>query len=188
MVFLFAKLLSHKYALPDSLRVKILNRDDYTCVFCGYKSEKFQVVDHIDGDPENNDDSNFQIICQICNLIKHAGRGCVVQGIVDLYKEAKYNQNEIVNITRELRDEGGGDAEIIRHLGLRNKVPFKQDWEYLRPLFAFVTCRSSKKLDMYDRWVSFHKSNEVFYQKKRDINKMKTQNPQAQLKDYFESR
>ncbi|MEM2648501.1 MAG: HNH endonuclease, partial [Candidatus Bathyarchaeia archaeon] len=78
------------------LRLKILKRDDYTCQYCGYRSEKFQIIDHIDGNPQNNEESNLQTICQMCNLIKHAGQGCVVKGVVDLYKDSKYNQNDII--------------------------------------------------------------------------------------------
>ena len=36
------------------LRLKILQRDNYTCSYCGYKSEKYQIVDHIDGNPEKD--------------------------------------------------------------------------------------------------------------------------------------
>lgn len=79
----------------------------------------------------------------MCNLIEHAGMGCVLQGIVDLYKKAKYGQNEIVAKTRQLRAAGKPDAEIIRELGLEEKMEFKQDWAYLKPLFGFVTSRKA---------------------------------------------
>lgn len=138
------------------LRQKILARDNFTCAYCGYRSEKYQIVDHIDGDPENNSDSNFQIVCQMCNLVKHSGQGCVIQGIVDLYQEAKYSQSDIIRITREMRDKGSTDAEIIAFLGLKNKVPFKMDRDYLRKLFGFVTSRPSKAGDMYNNWVQYH--------------------------------
>ncbi len=69
-----------------TLRQTILVRDDFTCAYCGYRADKYQVVDHIDGDPENNGESNLQVVCQMCNLVKHAGQGCVIVGIVDLYK------------------------------------------------------------------------------------------------------
>ena len=74
------------------LRLNILLRGNYTCAYCGYKSEKYQIADHIDGDPENNDEKNLQVICQMCNLVKHAGQGCVIQGIVDLYEDSKFTK------------------------------------------------------------------------------------------------
>jgi len=139
-----------------ALRQIILTRDNFTCAYCGYRSEKYQIVDHIDGDPENNADENFQIVCQMCNLIKHSGQGCVVQDIVDLYTESKYNQSDIVRITREMRDKGAGDEEIIRQLGLKNRAPFKMDREYLRKLFGFVTSRTGSAGDMYNNWLRYH--------------------------------
>ena len=139
------------------IRLKILKRDDYTCHYCGYRSEKFQIVDHIDDNPENNDENNLQTICQMCNLIKHAGQGCVIKGVVDLYKESKYNQNDIIRITREMRDAGKSDEEIIRFLGLKHKMPFKMDKKYLEKLYGFVTSRPTKSgNDMYDRWKAYH--------------------------------
>src|SRR3989344_2985444 len=142
------------------LRLKIVQRDNYTCSYCGYKSEKYQIVDHIDGDPENNEDKNLQVICQMCNLVKHSGQGCVVQGIVDLYSESKCSQNDIVHITREMRDRGANDEEIIKFLGLKNKVPFKMDREYLKRSYGYVTSRKSiTGNNMYDRWMNYHMKN-----------------------------
>lgn len=141
------------------LRLKILKRDDYTCQYCGYRSEKFQIIDHIDGNPQNNEESNLQTICQMCNLIKHAGQGCVVKGVVDLYKDSKYNQNDIIRITREMRDQGKSDEEIIRFLGLKHKMPFKMDKKYLERLYGFVTSRPTRTgNDMYDKWKAYHNS------------------------------
>src|SRR3989338_629360 len=107
------------------LRLKIVQRDNYTCSYCGYKSEKYQIVDHIDGNPENNTDKNLQVICQMCNLIKHAGQGCAVQGIVDLYEEANHTQNEVISLTRKLRDKGKSDSEIKMNSVLKEKLNLK---------------------------------------------------------------
>jgi len=123
------------------LRLKILERDDYSCQYCGFKCNKWQIVHHIDGNPNNNSHPNLMVVCQMCNLIEHAGMGCVLQGVTDLYRKAKYSQNEIVAKTRQLRAAGKTDTEIIRELGLEEKVQFKQDWNYLRPLIGFVTSK-----------------------------------------------
>jgi len=125
------------------LRLKILKRDNYKCQYCGFRVEKWQIVHHIDGNPNNNDESNLETICPMCNLIHHAGQGCVVQGIVDLYEKSKYSQNEIIQITRKLRAEGKNDEKIIKLLGLENKMPFKMDKRYLKKLFGFVTSRKT---------------------------------------------
>ncbi|MBI2148873.1 HNH endonuclease [Candidatus Woesearchaeota archaeon] len=78
------KLKSDEWRL---LREKILKKDNYTCAYCQYRLEKYQIVDHINGDPEDNNLENLQTICQMCNIVKHAGQGCVIQDIVDLYRE-----------------------------------------------------------------------------------------------------
>ena len=56
-----------------SIRKRILKRDDYTCAYCGYRSEKRQNVHHIDGNPKNNDDSNLEVVCPDCHKVMHAG-------------------------------------------------------------------------------------------------------------------
>ncbi len=129
----------------QKLRKKILKRDNYTCAYCGYKSEKYQIVDHIDGDPKNNKDENLQIVCQMCNLIKHSGQGCEIQAVVDLYRKSKYPQYVIIKITRKMRDEGASDEEIIKVLELQDKAKFKMDKNYLRNLFCFITSRRTNQ-------------------------------------------
>jgi len=143
--------------LWQSTRARILQRDDFTCQYCGYRSEKYQIIHHLDENPNNHNEDNLVTICQMCNVIMHSGQGCVVKGIVELYKESKFSQNEMIRITREMRDEGKSDEEIKEFLGLEGKVPFKMDKAYLRKLFGFVTSRSTKTgQDMYDRWKAYH--------------------------------
>lgn len=124
------------------LRLKILKRDNYTCQYCGFRAEKWQIVHHINGDPNNNDEKNLETICPMCNLIHHSGWGCVVQRIVDLYKKSRCSQNAIIQITRKYRAQGGTDEEIINYLGLEQKIPFKMNRSYLKKLFGFVTSRN----------------------------------------------
>lgn len=125
------------------IRKKILGRDHYACQYCGFSAEKWQIVHHIDGNPNNNHESNLMVICQMCNLVEHAGMGCVIQGIVDLYKKSKLSQNEIITKTRELRAMRKTDGEIIKELGLEEKTEFRQDRNYLHSLFGFVTSRKA---------------------------------------------
>lgn len=127
------------------LRLQILNRDNYACQYCGFKAEKWQIVHHIDGDPNNNEHKNLETICQMCNLIHHSGQGCVVQGVVDLFRISKFNQNEVVQITRKMRAEGKSDQEIIEFLGLKEQFEFKMDRDYLKVLFGFITLREAEQ-------------------------------------------
>ena len=126
-----------------TLRLEILKRDDYTCRYCGFKAAKWQIVHHIDGNPNNNNKRNLVTVCQMCNLIHHAGQGCAVQNVVDLYKKSNYSQNEIIQITRKMRSQVKPDSEIILFLGLKKKMPFKTDKKYLQKLFGFLTSRKA---------------------------------------------
>ena len=122
-----------------------MKRDNYTCQYCGFRAEKWQIVHHIDGNPNNNQETNLETVCPMCNLVHHAGQGCVVQGILDLYKKSNFSQNEIVQITRDMRAEGMSDEKIIAHLGLNEKVTFKMNKNYLKELFGFVTARKAEQ-------------------------------------------
>ena len=64
---------------------------------------------------------------------------------VDIYEKSKYNQNEIVQITRKMREEEKTDDEIIKFLELENKTNFKQDLKYLAERFGFITSRKKDK-------------------------------------------
>ena len=119
--------------------------------------EEIQIVDHIAGDTENNSDDNLQIVCQMCNCVKHAGQGCVLKGVVELYRISWFSQNTLIILTRFLRDSGKSDEEIKKLLGFDEEVQFEMDREYLKPLFAFVTSRQTHSgNDMYDRWRNYH--------------------------------
>jgi len=148
----FANPVSWRTVAPDmtsrkkwkQIRMKILERDDYACQYCGFKAEKWQIVHHIDGNPNNNSPNNLMVVCQMCNLIEHAGMGCIIQGIVDLYKKSNYTQNQIIIKTREMRAKNKTDEKIIKELGLKEKTEFRQDWNYLKPLYGFVSSRKAE--------------------------------------------
>ncbi len=135
------------------IRSKALERDNYTCQYCDHRSEKYQIVHHLDENPANNSEDNLAVICQMCNVVMHAGQGCVIQGVVDLYRESKYSQTDVIRITRRMRFSGRkNDEEIIAYLGLREKMPFVMNKTYLEVLVGFVTSRAGIPDDMYENW------------------------------------
>jgi|GEM_PF-3071416 len=149
-----------------ALRESVLERDDSTCRYCGFRTGKWQVVHHIDGNPGNDDMRNLETVCPMCNLILHAGLGCVVQGIVDLFEESDYSQPNIIRITRRLRAEGGRDEHIIGYLGLKRQAPFRMSRMYLRGLYGFITSRKAgqdwtREALEYGYWIERERRKEV---------------------------
>src|SRR4030095_10200180 len=123
----------------STLRNEILERDGYKCSYCGFHAKEWQNIVFIDGDATNNKKSNLATACPMCTLVLNTHLGCQLQAIVELYEISRYNQKQIMQITRRMRVAGKTDADIKRFLGLSTKVPFKMNKEYLKGLFAFVT-------------------------------------------------
>jgi len=126
------------------IRKEILERDDSTCQYCVIKRTTHMQINHIDGNPKDHSQENLEVICSSCHKITHSGLWAEVFQILDVYEKSDYHQNEIIKITGKMRDEGRLDEEIIKFLGLKNKVPWKQDLDYLASKFGFIT---SKKIN-----------------------------------------
>lgn len=129
------------------IRQKILLRDNNTCQYCGIQYLTRMAINHIDGNPKNHSDNNLEVICSSCHKITHSGLWAKVFNTLDVYEESKFNQNEIIRITDNMRDNGKTDEEIIAFLSLKRKVPWKQDLDYLSTKYGFVTSRKINKFD-----------------------------------------
>ena len=101
------------------LRKQALSNSNFSCKFCGIKSKKWMVCDHVDGDATNNSIDNLGIICPICDLIRHCGRAGTQDQII-LHK-SKLPQIEIVSKSQEFWKNNGRvpnpeeiDGDVIR--------------------------------------------------------------------------
>lgn len=63
-----------------NMKIKVLERDNYTCQGCGMKVEKDEhesqqglEVHHIDCDPKNNVSENLVTLCPLCHGTQHLG-------------------------------------------------------------------------------------------------------------------
>lgn len=55
------------------VREKVLQRDDYSCVFCLFRSTRYQHVHHVDDDHGNNTMNNLVTACPLCHQCFHLG-------------------------------------------------------------------------------------------------------------------
>lgn len=137
------------------IRSRILARDNGMCRYCGFDSFKWQIVHHIDGNPQNNNPRNLETVCPMCNAILHAGLHCTVRKTVDLYRKSRYGQADVVRRTRVMRAHGYSDEDIIRVLGLREHVLFRSELAYLRRLTGFVSSRRPESEDFMSKGIEF---------------------------------
>lgn len=56
-----------------SIRDQILKRDRFVCRYCGFASERFQEINHLDDDHRNNAPANLVTACPFCHLCHHLG-------------------------------------------------------------------------------------------------------------------
>src|SRR3989338_5793241 len=133
--------LCHDPKREKGIKIKILERDEYTCAYCSFQCDRYMIVHHSNDNPNDWNPKNLEVICQMCNIILHVGQGAVIQNVVELYKKANYSQNAIITNPRHLRLAGPEDSEIIEILGLKENVEFQQDPTYLKPLFGFISSR-----------------------------------------------
>jgi len=54
-----------------AIRKEILERDDYTCYYCDFRSERHQEIHHIDHNHDNMNPENLTTICPLCHQCFH---------------------------------------------------------------------------------------------------------------------
>lgn len=63
--------ISFDEALDDEQKLKILERDNHSCQYCGFKSKKYQKILFKDGDMNNKSQDNLQTVCFFCHQCFH---------------------------------------------------------------------------------------------------------------------
>lgn len=85
----------------SAVREQILQRDDYTCVFCLFRSVKYQHVHHLDDDHGNNKLPNLVTSCPLCHGCFHLGMtGIRKSGMMIWLPEIA--QDELNNLCRAI--------------------------------------------------------------------------------------
>lgn len=80
-------------------RDQIKRRDNWTCVYCGFRSYKFMMVNHI-GAEDNHAAENLETICKPCHMVLHIGANAS-EGYLSVI-DSTAHQVEIVRYTRKL--------------------------------------------------------------------------------------
>ncbi|MFL5662199.1 MAG: HNH endonuclease [Ktedonobacteraceae bacterium] len=83
----------------ENIRRQVLKRDNATCVYCGFRANKFMAVNHI-GAEDNHDLENLETTCKPCHAVLHIGINAM-KGYLTVISSS-VNQVDIVNMTRRL--------------------------------------------------------------------------------------
>ena len=88
-------------AMPQEARLRVLERDNYTCACCGFRSERYQDILFMDGNPENHADNNVKTVCIFCHQCFHMdGIGAMRSGVLIWMPEI--SQTDLHHIARAI--------------------------------------------------------------------------------------
>ena len=105
-----------------ALRSKVMSRDDYTCVYCGFRSERFQEIRPVSEDgmarPGRPDD--WATSCHMCDQCLSLERvGMMGEGmLVWLPEMSQADLNHLVRALYVARSAGDGEAADAARKGL----------------------------------------------------------------------
>ncbi|MCB9964139.1 MAG: HNH endonuclease [Rhodospirillales bacterium] len=57
--------------LPTDVINQVLKRDDHSCHYCQFRAEKYQLIHHLDGNPNNQTLANMVTTCMFCHQCFH---------------------------------------------------------------------------------------------------------------------
>ncbi len=105
------------------IRNQVLKRDNSTCVYCSWKAQRFQQVNHI-GAEDNHSLDNLETVCAACHAVLHIGIKSI-EGLISAFdcKPALTNMVGIVDATRTLVARNLRWSEIERQILDRYALP-----------------------------------------------------------------
>jgi len=98
------------------VRQEMLERDDFTCRFCGHRAEKYMAAHHVT-DSGDNSLKSMVTCCVACHAVNHIGRNLAL-GIIEIW-ESPASQVEIVRVTRKGVMDGKSLGQIKKSLKLK---------------------------------------------------------------------
>lgn len=85
----------------QAVREQVLQRDDYTCVFCLFRSVKYQHIHHLDDDHGNNKLTNLVTACPLCHQCHHLGMAGIRRAGVMIWLP-EISQSQLNNLCRAI--------------------------------------------------------------------------------------
>lgn len=110
------------------VRPQVLRRDRHACRFCGFRSQKWQEVHHVNGDHHDNRPANLVTVCFLCHNVFHIGRAGQM-GEVTLIYAPDFYQQDLHHLARALwvaRSFGDEWAEIATEIEVKMRA--REDW------------------------------------------------------------
>lgn len=100
----------------QKVRKSVLERDKYSCQFCGFKALKLQEVHHLDDNHDNNNPDNLITTCSLCHATQHIWfSGMKQRGVIIFLSPEKYQIDQIA-LNRIVRSlwvaESGSDRAL----------------------------------------------------------------------------
>ncbi|KAK3839404.1 MAG: hypothetical protein JOS17DRAFT_729047 [Linnemannia elongata] len=151
------------------LRQQVLLRENYTCRFCGVRSYKYMICDHIDGNPSHNDPTNLGINCPLCDSVRHCGlagiRGVLSLGISSMsQKDINLRTLQLFSETNRVPPFADIDSSVViiaNHTAAYANILLKLDDDF--DYTSQCTCHSTPHT--YDMHKGFYRqpSTDMFW-------------------------
>lgn len=103
----------------ERIRKLVLERDDYTCLYCGHRAIKHMQVHHI-VEPDGNHLDNLVTLCVACHAVMHFGRNLSL-GTMEIWR-SDVPQVDIVRTTRALVADGIPLPEVKKQFRLKRGI------------------------------------------------------------------
>ena len=136
----------------DALVSSIGERDGFRCAFCGFTSERFQEVHHVDGDHDNASLHNLLTSCNVCHQVHHLGASAINGGgflamLPEITQTEVNHLARLVFVARTLNEPAVGErlASLYAVLQQRGTDTLRRVYGFDISVFDLAQCLASMK-------------------------------------------
>lgn len=95
---------------------RVMERDDHTCFYCGFRSDKFQEVHHLNDDHDDNTENNLVTVCPLCHQSHHLNAASINNGatliwLPELTQQELNHLCRVMFIAEQIKDDSGGSSK-----------------------------------------------------------------------------